>query len=350
MGQICRAGVFTGDGRYEVREFPIPDPAPGGALLQVEAVGLCGSDLGQLHGLNNVPNGMYPVVPGHEIVGRVVRLAPDAALGVSEGDRIGVDEVLSTEPLRCYGVTDMTGERRLGLWGGYGEFMQIFPGTVLHRFTTDAPAAELTLFEPLANALNWLGAVPIAAGQSVVVQGPGHQGLAVVAAALAAGANPVIVTGTSSDQLRLETARQIGAHHVVDVQQRDAKTVVAEITTGRGADVVFDVTPVPRTVPLCFDLVRAQGTVVLAGLKEMRSVELVTDWIPLKGLRVVGGMAYSRESMTEAVRLLNVGAINTAALRGDVFDLDHIDEAMGLLTRSLPGRDAVRVGLVHRHG
>jgi len=333
-----------------VREFPIPDPAPGGALLQVEAVGLCGSDLGQLHGLNNVPNGMYPVVPGHEIVGRVVRLAPDAALAVSEGDRVGVDEVLSTEPLRCYGVTDMTGERRLGLWGGYGEFMQIFPGTVLHRFTTDAPAAELTLFEPLANALNWLGAVPIAAGQSVVVQGPGHQGLAVVAAALAAGANPVIVTGTSSDQLRLETARQIGAHHVVDVQQRDAKTVVAEITTGRGADVVFDVTPVPRTVPLCFDLVRAQGTVVLAGLKELRPVEMVTDWIPLKGLRVVGGMAYTRDSMTEAVHLLNAGAINTAALRGDVFDLDHIDEAMGLLTRSLPGRDAVRVGLVHRHG
>jgi threonine dehydrogenase-like Zn-dependent dehydrogenase len=333
-----------------VREFPLPDPPPGGALLQVEAVGLCGSDLGQLHGLNNVPNGMYPVVPGHEIVGRIVRLAPGAALGVSAGDRVGVDEVLSTDPLRCYGVTDMTGDRRLGLWGGYGEFMQIFPGTTLHRFTTRAPAAELTLFEPLANALNWLGAVPITAGQSVVVQGPGHQGLAVVAAALAAGADPVIVTGTSSDQLRLETARRIGAQHVVDVQQRDVKTIVAEITAGRMADVVFDVTPVPQTVPLCFELVRAQGTVVLAGLKELRPVELVTDWIPLKGLRVLGGMAYTRDSMVEAVRLINAGAINTAALRGDVFDLDHIEEAIGLLSRSLPGRDAVRVGLVHRHG
>jgi len=350
VGQTCQAGVFTGDGRYEVREFPIPDPPPGGALLQVDAVGLCGSDLGQLHGLNNVPNGMYPVVPGHEIVGRIVRLAPGATLGVSEGDRVGIDEVLSTEPLRCYGVTDMTGDRRLGLWGGYGEFMQIFAGTTLHRFTTDTPAAELTLFEPLANALNWLSAVPVAAGQSLVVQGPGHQGLAVVAAALAAGANPVIVTGTSSDALRLETARQIGAHHVVDVQQQDLKTVVVEVTGGRMADVVFDVTPVPQTVPLCFDLVRPQGTVVLAGLKDLRPVELVTDWVPLKGLRVLGGMAYTRDSMTEAVRLLNAGAINSAVLRGEVFDLDHIDEAIGLLTRSLPGRDAVRVGLVHRHG
>lgn len=350
MTQTCRAGVFAGDGRCEVREFPIPDPPPGGALLQVEAVGLCGSDLGQLHGVRGVPNAMYPVVPGHEIVGRIVRLAGDAALGVNEGDRVGVDEVLSVDPLRCYGVTAMAGDGRLGLWGGYGEFMQIFPGTALHRFTTDASPAELTLFEPLASAINWVGSVPITPGQSVVVQGPGHQGLAVLASALAAGANPVIVTGTTSDKLRMEVARRVGAHHLVDVQVQDPKTVVAELTGGRMADVVFDVTPVPQTVPLCFDLVRAQGTVVLAGLKELRPVQLVSDWIPLKGLRVLGAMAYTRESMTEAVRLLNAGAVNTAVLLGDVFDLDHIDEAIGLLTRSLPGRDAVRVGLVHRHG
>ena len=93
---------------------------------------------------------------------------------------------------------------------------------------------------------------------------------------------------------------------------------------------------------------RAQGTVVLAGLKELRAVELVTDWIPLKGLRVLGGMAYTRDSMAEAVRLINAGAVNTAVLRGEALDLDHLDDAMGLLTRSLPGRDAVRVTLVHR--
>jgi hypothetical protein len=53
--------------------------------------------------------------------------------------------------------------------------------------------------------------------------------------------------------------------------------------------------------------------------------------------------------MAEAVRLLNQGLVDPAVLRGEVFDLDHIGDAIALLTRSTPGRDAVRVGLVHQH-
>jgi hypothetical protein len=49
MTGTCRAAVFPGDGTYEVREFRVPDPPPGGALLQVEAVGLCGSESGAVH-------------------------------------------------------------------------------------------------------------------------------------------------------------------------------------------------------------------------------------------------------------------------------------------------------------
>lgn len=349
MTQTCRAGVFPGDGRIEVREFPMPDPPPGGAVLQVEAVGLCGSDVGQLHGVPHLPSGiMYPIVPGHEIVGRIVALAPDAALGVREGDRVGVDEVLSYEPLLLYGFSDLTGAGRLGLWGGYGEFMQLFAGTRLHRFTAAVAPEELTQFEPLANALNWVQVAGVEPGQSVVIQGPGHQGLAVLQAALAAGAKPVIVSGTHADKLRLDAARAIGAHVTVDVEADDLKTVVADLTGGHMADVVFDVAPASQTFGACFDLVRSRGTVLLAGLKDLKPVEIVSDWIPLKGLRVLGGSGYTGESMAEAARLLNQGVVDPAVLRGEVFDLDHIDDAIALLTRSKPGYDAVRVGLVHR--
>jgi D-arabinose 1-dehydrogenase-like Zn-dependent alcohol dehydrogenase len=84
MTETCRAAVFPGDGTYDVREFRVPDPPPGGALLQVEAVGLCGSDVAQFEGIEIVPGAcMLPVVPGHETVGRVVALAADADLGVT---------------------------------------------------------------------------------------------------------------------------------------------------------------------------------------------------------------------------------------------------------------------------
>ena len=66
---------------------------------KVEAVGLCGSDVAQFHGVELVPAAsVFPVVPGHETVGRVVKLAPDAELGVREGDRVAVDEILSSRP------------------------------------------------------------------------------------------------------------------------------------------------------------------------------------------------------------------------------------------------------------
>ena len=105
-------------------------------------------------------------MPGHETVGRVVKLAPDAQLGVREGDRVAVDEILGAgAPFRIYGYSDMTGEGAVGLWGGYGEYMEIFAGTKLHKMTDRFPAEQLTLFEPLANAVNWVDRVGVQRGR-----------------------------------------------------------------------------------------------------------------------------------------------------------------------------------------
>ena len=352
MTATCRAVLFTGRESYEVREYRVPDPPPGGAVLRVEAVGMCGSDLAQWHGLVTLPGMRYPIVPGHEIVGVIDKLAPDAALGVQEGDRVAVDEVVrAAGPLRVYGYTAMDDAApgdAPGLYGGYGEYLRVLPGTVLHRLTVDTPPEELTQFEPLASAINWVGLAGVAAGRSVVVQGPGHQGLAVVQAALAAGATDVTVTGTSRDRLRLAVAADLGAH-TIDVEATDVVTAVLERTRGAGADIVFDVSPVPATVPMALALVRAGGTVLLAGLKEGRRVEIVSDQIVNRSLRVLGGTAFTPASLAEAVRALDERRVDTTPLRGAVLDIDHIEDALDLLLRRDPARDAVRVSLRHAH-
>jgi threonine dehydrogenase-like Zn-dependent dehydrogenase len=353
MTETCRAAVFLGDHTYEVREFAVPaDPPPGGAVLQVEAVGLCGSDVAQYEGIEIVPGACtFPVVPGHETVGRVLKLAPDAALGVEEGDRVAVNEILMAPgPLRLYGYSDMRGDGEVGLWGGYGEYMEIFPGTELHRMSSEAPAEQMTLFEPLASAVNWVDIVGVREGETVVVEGPGHQGLAVLEAVLAKGPGQVIVTGTSDDGLRLDAAREIGASTVVMVDKDDAHEVVYDLTRGVGADVVFDVATATATVPMAVDLARSGGRILLAGLKHFAEIpSLVTDHIVLKSLQLHGGAGFTPQSMAAAVALIESGAVRADVVAGEVFDLDHIDDAMALLTRSVPGKDAVRVGLKHTH-
>jgi threonine dehydrogenase-like Zn-dependent dehydrogenase len=345
----CRAVVFTGDGRHEIRDFPVPDPPDGGAVLRVEAVGLCGSDVAQHAGAHLIPgNSAFPVVPGHETVARVWRLGRDADLGVREGDRVAVDEVLSTAgPITVYGYS-MPADEGLGLFGGYGEYMVVLPGTRLYRLPDDRPAYELTVFEPLANAVNWVELAGVSEGQTVVVEGPGHQGLAVLEAVLAAGATRVIVTGTADDGLRLDAARAIGAHEIIDVTSTDVVARVRDLTQGRMADVVMDVSPAVETVRTALDLVAFGGTILLAGLKKFAPVDgLVTDRIVVQGLRVLGGSGYTPVSMATAVGLITSGAVDVGELRGEAFGLDQLDEALGLLARTVPGRDAVRVSLVH---
>lgn len=359
-GEMCDAAIFRGDGTVEVRSFTAPTPPPGGAVLRVEAVGLCGSDISQLHGHHHVPGEVSPVVPGHEIVARVHALAPDAQLGVEVGQRVAVDLVVRCgacaqctfgsplcENMRLYGYSFPLTERS-GLYGGYGELMEVTAGTHLLALTDAVSAEELTLFEPLANAVNWLSSAQVGPGTSVVVLGPGHMGLTCAALALAWGASPVIVTGTSRDGRRLEAARQLGCTATVDVEAEDAMEVVRAHTAGAMADVVVDLTDADDAVQVTLELVRFGGTVVWAGLKRMRPVPVVSDLVPLRALTVIGASGSTARSMETAVDLLNAGRIPTRALVGETFTLAEIDRALELLARADPGHDALRVGLVHR--
>ena len=88
---------------------------------------------------------------------------------------------------------------------------------------------------------------------------------------------------------------------------------------------------------------------LLAGLKHFKPIpNFVTDMIVMKALTVCGGSGFTNESMRRAVEMLETGEARSDLLLGEVFGLGDIDEAMGLLARTIPGRDAVRVGL--RHG
>ena len=356
-----RAVVFLGDDAHEVREFAEPEPPAGGAVLQVEAVGLCGSDLAQHHGGIGVPGEKFPVVPGHETVGRIAKITTEAAAawGLAEGDRVCVDEILRCgECVACrsgaldctamhvYGYT-LGADDGPGLWGGYGEQMVLQARTNLHRVPDSIPAEELTMFEPLANAVHWVQRAGVQLGDTVVIQGPGHQGLACLMAARAAGAGQVLVTGTTADRLRFDAALALGADAVVDVQHEDPIARVGELTNGAMADVVMDIAAVTTaTIPLAVMLARSSGRILLAGLKHFAPVEnFISDLVVFKQLTIAGGAGFTPSSMRAAVDLLTSDRVDRSVMVGDVVTLDDIDRGLALLARAVPDRDSVHVSL-----
>jgi threonine dehydrogenase-like Zn-dependent dehydrogenase len=164
-----------------------------------------------------------------------------------------------------------------------------------------------------------------------------------IVAARMAGASSVIATGASSDALRLSAARIAGADHVINVDKEDVVQRVKEITSGWGARVVMDATAATGAVQRAFDLVMFGGTILLAGYKNGAPTQIVTDNIVLNALTVRGGLGSTEESMKTAVKYLNEGRVPTKELLGEVLSLDQFDEALLLLKRQHPKREAIRV-------
>src|SRR5215207_6142283 len=217
MANTTMAAVLVAPKQFEMRELELPQIPEDAGLLRLEACGICGSDI---HGSERLPDG--PKVLGHENVGIVARIGKQAAerWKIQEGDRIALEEyipcgackwcrsddfrfceqtdIAGPGPRLWYGSTAMAIEP--ALWGGYSEYMYIHPNAVVHKMPTHVPSAHAAAFLPFANGVEWAyqyGGVGL--GKSIVIQGPGQQGLACVIAAKEAGAASIIVTGLSRD-------------------------------------------------------------------------------------------------------------------------------------------------------
>ena len=121
---------------------------------------------------------------------------------------------------------------------------------MVHKISDALPSEEAVFIcAVLGNAIRWLrnlGGVSI--GNTVVIEGPGLQGLAGVIVAKESGADPIIVTGLGRDGKRFELAREFGATHCLNIELQDPVEAVREITHGAMADVVMDVTGNPEGV------------------------------------------------------------------------------------------------------
>ena len=362
-----RAAVLVGPETFEVHEFARPVVAPDAALLRVEACGLCGTDVAQWHGFF-AESGLSGArcIPGHEPVGVIDEIGEVAAArwGLRPGDRVAVEPHLScgvcTACLAGQRTACEVGEHRdtnygfisaeagPGLWGGYAEHLYLDPRTVLHRISPALSPAIASMFNPIGAGISWgYRAAGTRLGDLVVILGSGQRGLACVIAARAAGAGTIIVSDLARASGKLDLALELGADHAIVADEEDVVSRVVQLTGGRLADVVIDVSAgATKPITDAIEIVRRGGTIVLAGAKHGQTVPgLHPDTLVLKSIRMQGAFAVDSASFREAIRLLESGDGPYARLHARSFALTDADEAVARLEGSDGEPPAVHVSI-----
>src|SRR4030095_1140561 len=192
--------------------------------------------------------------------------------------------------------------------------------------------AEAALCEPLACAVQATTELTnVRLGDVALISGPGPIGLMCLKL-LAAEGIKTIVTGLSNDKLRLDAAKKMGASVVVNVDEQDLMSVIAEETNGMGVDVAFECSGAAPSVRSCFDAVRRLGSYTQVGISG-REMTLNFDQILYKQLHVVGSVAYSVSTWHRLLKILNQGAIRLDDLITHELPLEGWKEAFALCER-----------------
>jgi threonine dehydrogenase-like Zn-dependent dehydrogenase len=292
-----QAATLVAPGRYELREFPLPDPQPGCVLLKMEMSGICGTDKHAYQGFVTQYGERkidFPLIQGHENVGTIAAIGGKEpyldfeGIPLKVGDRVVLGANVSCGhcyycrhdfPYCCcentldYGNL-LSAKNPPHLFGGWSQYVYVIPGSLLVKVPEELPNEVAVLTEIFAVAVGLDRAKQMSAfpnesfrfDDTVVVLGTGPLGMCFLMKARMLGAGTIIAADLSD--YRLNFAKRLGADHVITVaktSKADRLQIVRDLTHGRGADVAIECAGVPQAVPEALDMLRVSGLLVEAG-------------------------------------------------------------------------------------
>jgi L-iditol 2-dehydrogenase len=307
-----------GVGNIELLERPVPRLGqPDEALIEVLAAGVCGTDIHIWH--DKFPY-WPPVVLGHEFCGRVAEVGPEVTM-VKVGDRV-VGEPHTRACGKCY--LCRTGNRQIcplkrspgwGLDGAFAKYL-VMPDVLLHKIPDGLSDDEGALVEPAANVVqDVLLRTGVEAGDVVAVLGPGPIGLMAAQCARLGGAKAVVVAGTDKDEeLRLPAARKLGFEHAVNVGRENVAELVAQLSGGRGADLVVECSGAEAAINQAVSLLRKQGRVCVIGMTGREKINFAWDAAIFKDCRLDFHISTGYECWDRTIALVAGGQLQVRPL------------------------------------
>ena len=328
MAETGRLAAWLGYGKgFEIREYPVPDPAPGAAVIKIALANVCGSDMHYWKGeYDFAKRGRpLPLNTGHEHTGRIHRLGAGVTTDstgkpLREGDRVIYRYFVPCGRCRaCLRRTSKSCPDRMAIWaqtcdawphfqGGYGDYFYLGPNHAIFRIPdaiTDQMAVGINCaFTQVYAALEIGG---LRAGQTVAIQGAGGLGVYACAVAREMGAARVIVIDGVDERLAL--AREFGADDAVDLREYPVPAARVErvraLTDGWGADIVMELVGNPNVVDEGLRMLALEGTYLEVGnINAGWETRIDPSWLLFGNRRMIGLNHYEAEHLQATLDLM----------------------------------------------
>ena len=338
-----KAVKWYGPRDLRVADVEKPEPAPGDALVRVESVGVCGSDL-HLYEDGRIGETVVtdPLILGHEFAGTVEAVGPEADAGLV-GRRVAV------EPGIPCGTCEWC---RMGRYNVCQDLF--FPGLPPHDgvlceyvamdadFCFPVPAsrpaadgrlgmsaAAAAMIEPVAVAIHTVELARVKPGETAAILGLGPIGLLTAQVAKLSGIR--YVYGTDLADYRLAAGERCGVDYAINADTHDTVETILRETGGRGVDVAFDTARSSDTPALACHVVRPAGRCVFTGISGAETDPLPVSVARRKELTVRWCRRF-RHDFPRAIALVAAGKIDVDGLITHSFPLERAAEAFELVS------------------
>lgn len=337
-----KVASFYGARDIRIEQTNDAEPGPGQVLLDVTAVGICGSDLHTyLYGDIGGVAAQGALTLGHEAAGVVIAVGPDVE-DLQVGQRVAIDPATpcgKCERCEAGDVHLCTQLEFMGLWPYHGALRErmVHPARCCIPLPSTISDEGGALLEPLGVALHASRLAQIQIGEDVVVIGCGGIGLLLIRLARLAGARRIFAV--DRHPWRMALAAAYGADEILNTDEVDVVAEIMHKTNKRGVDVAIEAAWVKDTANQCVDVARNGGRVIIVGIPVEEFITLRASSARRKEL-LIQPSRRMKHTYPAAIQLAVTGQIDLEKLATHRFTLDQTRDAFE--TASLYQDDVVR--------
>lgn len=327
-----KAALVYGPGDLRIEEVDIPTLSEDEVLVRVKAIGICPSDVRAYEGIHKRVLFRYGKdsygLSGHEWSGEV------AEVGGSVRDFSPGDRVVSETFIPCgickfcrKGMTNICANKK-NIMRGYAKYAKA-PSKMLFRIPSNVSYEAAAFAEPIAVCVHTNEMISPLPGDTVLIIGGGPMGLIHLQISKMSGATVLL---SEVIERRLNMAKELGAHVVINPAKEDLSRRVKELTGGYGADAVIIATGSKTAIESSFKTVSGAGTIVFfGGTYPQVNVEIDPNMIHYGEIRVMGSYDHIPIHVEKALKLLSERSIEVERLISNTFSLSQLGRAFELV-------------------